>query len=194
MLTRFSLLGVILSALAVRLAVLMPQVHADVHHLQGGVYGAWGFNLAAFGRWDMVEHNIISATGAAARQLERLGDPAEVLDGRFVAQSAEKGRYRLVQPAAAGEEIKVTVAADGGSRDLRARRPGGQPGPRRLLRREVARTSARSRSPAARVRPPSAGTPPGWPPGEHCLAVNVFLADGQVYWYFQQPPRSYTLK
>jgi hypothetical protein len=90
--------GIVIVAFAVRVAVLLPHVHSDVNYFLGGLFGAWGFNIAAFGRWQIVEETIGTAVGTVALQQQRLVDPAEVLEAGFVPQPAERGQFHYEQP------------------------------------------------------------------------------------------------
>lgn len=85
-------------AMLLRVALLLPQVRADFHYLQGALYGSWGFNAAQFGRWSLVEDNIGTALHDSALREERLVDPAELLAQGFRAVPAARGTWSYEQP------------------------------------------------------------------------------------------------
>ncbi len=77
---------------------MLPQAHASFVHGISPVFGAWGFNLAAFGHWWLVEQNIGQVIFTKGLELNRLVDPAEVLESGFVPEPADKGTYTAEQP------------------------------------------------------------------------------------------------
>jgi hypothetical protein len=98
LLTRSALAAIVVLAFAVRLAVLFPHAQENYYLGISPVFGAWGFNLAAFGRWWLVEESIASPLGAASLERGRLVDPAELLAEGLVPQPADVGSYNFEMP------------------------------------------------------------------------------------------------
>ena len=98
MLVRVVLCAIVLAALALRLALVLPQVHSAVGYLLVNVYGSWGFNLAKFGRWQLVEDNVLTGLNNTALERKTNIDPADLLRTGFDAMPADNAIINFEQP------------------------------------------------------------------------------------------------